>query len=156
PVEAKSAAGEKIELVQTLDHPKLWSAEFPNLYTLNVDLKSADGQVIEHIGKRIGVREVSIEDGIFKVNHVPVKLVGICRHDLYPSQGSAINADVWKKDLSLMKAANFNAVRTSHYPYGSGFYDLCDEMGFYVVDEQPFCWINCDKADEWPMFEQRV
>lgn len=156
PVEAKSGADGKIELVQTLDHPKLWSAEFPNLYTLNVELKSADGQVTEHMSKRIGVREISIEDGVFKINHVPVKLVGICRHDLYPSQGSAINADVWKKDLAGMKAANFNAVRTSHYPYGSGFYDLCDEMGFYVVDEQPFCWINCDKADEWPMFEQRV
>ena len=156
PVEAKVGADGKIELVQSLDHPKLWSAEFPNLYLLSVDLKSNDGQVIEHISKRIGVREISIEDGIFKINHVPVKLVGICRHDLYPTQGSAINAEVWKKDLALMKAANFNAVRTSHYPYGSGFYDLCDEMGFYVVDEQPFCWINCDKPDEWPMFEQRV
>jgi beta-galactosidase/beta-glucuronidase len=155
-VQAKVGAAGKIELVQILDHPKLWSAEFPNLYTLSVDLKSADGQVIEHLSKRVGVREVSIENGIFKINHVPVKLVGICRHDLYPTEGSAITSKVWKQDLALMKAANFNAVRTSHYPYGSGFYDLCDEMGFYVVAEEPFCWINCDKPDEWPMFDQRV
>jgi beta-galactosidase len=141
-VEGPPDATGQVTLTQLVSHPRLWSAEFPNLYTLSVDLKVSGGQVTEQWAHPIGIREVSIKHGIFYVNNVPVKLVGICRHDVYPTLGTAINADVWKKDLTLMKAANFNAIRTSHYPYGSGFYDLCDKMGFYVADEEPFCWIH--------------
>ena len=145
----------KVKLVQVLRHPRLWSAEFPNLYTISVELKDSAGRVAEQFERMVGIREISIQDGIFRVNNVPVKLVGICRHDVYPTLGTAINAEVWRKDLALMKAANFNAVRTSHYPYGSGFYDLCDKMGFYVLDEEPFCWVNCDDPELMPAFEQR-
>ena len=144
-----------VTLTQVVPHPKLWSAEWPNLYELAVDLTGSNGKVTEHTTRKIGIREVSIEHGIFCVNKTPVKLVGICRHDVYPSLGTALNADAWRKDLTLMKAANFNAVRTSHYPYGPGFYDLCDEMGFYVLDEEPFCWVNCDDPELMPAFEQR-
>jgi beta-galactosidase len=137
-------------------HPRLWSAEFPNLYALSVELKGPDGRVRERVTRKVGIREVSIKDGVFCVNRVPVKLVGICRHDVYPTLGTAINAGVWRKDLTLMKAANFNAIRTSHYPYGSGFYDLCDEMGFYVLDEEPFCWVDCGDTNLTPGFAQRA
>src|SRR5581483_11740309 len=135
--------------------PRLWSAEFPNLYPLTVTLQES-GQTTETWSHKIGIREVSITNGIFYVNHVPVKLAGICRHDVYPTLGTALNEEVWRKDLTLMKAANFNAVRTSHYPYGSGFYDLCDEMGFYVADEEPFCWVNCDDPKLTDAFAQRA
>ena len=145
-----------VTLKQFVLHPKLWSAEWPSLYVLALDLLGPDGKVMEHVTRKIGIREVSIVDGVFRVNHAPVKLVGICRHDVYPTLGTAINREVWKKDLTLLKAANFNAVRTSHYPYGSGFYDLCDEMGFYVLDEEPFCWVNCDDPELLPAFEQRA
>ena len=57
------------------------------------------------------------------MNGVPVKLTGICRHDVSAEDGTAVGKDLWRKDLTLMKAANINAIRTSHYPYGSGFYD---------------------------------
>jgi beta-galactosidase len=146
----------QVKLTEVVPHPRLWSAEFPNLYALAVDLESAVARVTEHLTRRIGIREINVQDGIFYVNHVPVKLVGICRHDVYPTLGTALNAEVWKKDLDLMKAANFNAIRTSHYPYGAGFYDLCDEMGFYVLDEEPFCWVNCDDPALTPAFEQRA
>lgn len=144
-----------LKLTQTVHHPKLWSAEFPNLYSLAVELKEHGGQTTERLTRRVGIREISVQDGVFRVNNVPVKLVGICRHDVYPTLGTALNPDIWRKDLALMKAANFNAIRTSHYPYGSGFYDLCDEMGFYVLDEEPFCWVNCDDPALMPAFEQR-
>lgn len=156
PLESQPDDNGQVQLTQTVGNPKLWSAEFPNLYALSVELKDAQGKLLERVSRRVGLREVSITNGIFCVNHVPVKLVGICRHDVYPTLGTAITPDVWKKDLSLMKAANFNAVRTSHYPYGSGFYDLCDEMGFYVIDEEPFCWVNCDDPELTPAFEQRA
>ncbi len=135
--------------------PRLWSAEFPNLYPLTVTLEEG-GQTTETWQHKIGIREVSITNGSFCVNHIPVKLAGICRHDVYPTLGTALNEEVWRKDLTLMKAANFNAVRTSHYPYGSGFYDLCDEMGFYVADEEPFCWVNCDDPKLTDAFAQRA
>lgn len=145
-----------ITLTQAVAHPRLWSAEFPNLYDLAVDLKDARGTVLEHWSRKIGIREISITNGVFYVNHVPVKLVGICRHDVSPANGSAVGPDLWKKDLTLMKAANFNAVRTSHYPYGSGFYDLCDQMGFYVLDEEPFCWVDCKDTNLLSAFAQRA
>jgi beta-galactosidase len=156
PVERAVGADGQVTLTQQVSHAKLWSAEFPNLYSLSVDLKDPKGVVLEHLQRRVGIREVSIRDGVFCVNNVPVKLVGICRHDVHPVMGTAINADVWRKDLTMMKAANFNAVRTSHYPYGSGFYDLCDEMGFYVLGEEPFCWVNCDDKALTPAFAQRA
>jgi len=146
----------KVTLTQIVSHPKLWSAEFPNLYALSVDLENPSDGIAEHWTHKIGIREVSIKNGIFYVNNVPVKLAGICRHDVYPSLGTAINEEVWRKDLSLMKVANFNAIRTSHYPYGSGFYDLCDEMGFYVADEEPFCWVDCSDTNLPPAFAQRA
>jgi beta-galactosidase len=155
-VEAKPDGQGRVELVQTLEKPRLWSAEKPNLYTLTVDMKDEKGRVVEHLVKRIGVREVSIKDGILLVNNVPVKLAGICRHDCYPTLGTAINEEVWRKDITLMKAANINAIRTSHYPYGSGFYDLCDEMGMYVADEMSAGWVPTNTDELTPAFAQHA
>lgn len=159
-------ASSKIEngravLSEIVEQPKLWSAEFPNLYDLTVQLKGrgtlfSGGRTTETFSKRIGIREVSIKNGVFLVNGVPVKLAGICRHDVSPADGSAVGPDLWRKDITLMKAANINAIRTSHYPYGSGFYDLCDELGMYVVDEVPYCWVKTDDIAMRPAFEQRA
>jgi hypothetical protein len=145
-----------IEIVQILKNPKLWSAEHPNLYDLSVDLTDASGKALEHVTRRIGVREVTIKDGIFLVNNVPVKFTGICRHDCYPTLGSALNEEAWRKDIELMKAANINAIRTSHYPYGSKFYDLCDELGMYVADEMAACWTPTDTDELTPAFAQHA
>lgn len=155
-VEGTADADGRIELVQHLDAPRLWSAEHPNLYTLAVDLKDANGRVIEHVTKRIGIREVSIRNGILLVNNVPVKLCGMCRHDLAAHLGSALDEEVWRKDVSMMKAANVNAIRTSHYPYGSGFYDVCDELGMYVMDEEAACWTPTDTDELTPAFQQHA
>lgn len=143
-------------LTQVVGQPKLWSAEFPNLYQLTVQLKDAGGRTTETYSKPIGIREVSIKDGVLLVNGVPVKLAGICRHDVFPSEGTAVGPDLWRKDILLMKSANINAIRTSHYPYGSGFYDLCDQLGMYVVDELPYCWCPTDDPKMKPAFEQRA
>ena len=102
------------------------------------------------------MREVSIQDGILLINNVPVKFTGMCRHDCDPALGSAVNEQVWRRDIELMKAANVNAIRTSHYPYGSGFYDLCDEMGMYVMDEMAACWTPTDTDELTPAFAQHA
>ena len=154
-IEAAVSNG-KAEVSQIVSKPKLWSAEHPNLYPLTIELKDSKGQVIERIEKRIGIREVTIKDGVMMGNGVPIKMAGICRHDVYLSMGTALDEMVWRKDLTLMKEANINAVRTSHYPYGSRFYELCDEMGFYVVDELPYCWTPTNDPEIAPAFLQRA
>jgi len=143
-------------LVQVVEHPKLWSAEFPNLYQLTLELKDAGGKTTETVSKNIGVREVTIRNAVLLVNGVPVKLAGVCRHDVFPTEGTAVGPELWLKDITLMKSANINAIRTSHYPYGAGFYDLCDQLGMYVVDELPYCWCPTDDPRTKPAFEQRA
>ena len=109
--------------------PVLWNAEKPYLYT--IVLKTAD----EVITDRIGVREISICDRVVCLNGKPIIFHGVNRHDFDPVTGSVISIEQLKKDLDMMKQHNFNAIRSSHYPNAPYFYQLCDEYGFYVVDE---------------------
>lgn len=155
-VERSAGADQTAELVIPVPQPQLWSAEHPYLYTLDVELKDSAGTAIERVTRRIGIREVTIKNGVLLLNGVPIKMTGICRHDVYPTKGTAIDEEVWRKDLTLMKQNNINAVRTSHYPYGARFYDICDEMGFYVIDELPYCWSDNDDQSLEPAFLQRA
>ncbi len=148
--------GSKVRFSQFVTKPRLWSAEYPNLYDLEVSLEDAQGRTLEKLTRRVGITEVTIEDGVLRVNGRIVKLAGICRHDLSANEGCAVGPELWRKDLTLMKAANINSIRTSHYPYGTGFYDLCDEMGFYVLDELPYCWCPTDTDDLTPAFAWRA
>jgi beta-galactosidase len=132
-----------IELAAPVAAPKLWSAETPNLYYVFYRLSDGN-KTVERVQDRIGFRKVEIKDGVMRVNGVPVKLTGVCRHDEFSPFGHALNDDCWKKDIALMKAANVNAIRTSHYNDAARFLELCDEAGFYVLDEIPSCWV----ADE--------
>jgi beta-galactosidase/beta-glucuronidase len=150
PARGVSGADGAVTLQWLVSNPELWSAENPRLYNLSV---SIDG---ERITRRIGIREVSIRDSVLLLNGVPIKLAGMCRHDVSPRDGTAVGPDVWRRDIELMKAANVNAIRTSHYPYGSGFYDLCDELGMYVIDELPYCWTPTDDPQMAPAFLQRA
>ncbi len=154
PLEAPVTPAGQVDLSLRIPHPRLWSAEHPNLYTLVVQFKDEAGNVLETVSRRVGIREVSIRDGVFCVNRVPVKLTGICRHDVSATLGTAVNEDLWRKDITLAKAANVNAIRTSHYPYGPGFYDLCDELGIYVMDEIPYCWSPNGDQTLTPAYEQ--
>ena len=108
---------------------KLWSAEEPNLYNLEIETDD------ELIGEKVGFRSVVIENGIFKINGRHVKIYGVNRHDSYPDTGFYADEKKLRKDLELMKKHNINAIRTSHYPNAPLFYKLCDEYGFYVIDE---------------------
>ena len=142
---------------QVITQPRLWSAEFPNLYELTLRLKDSNGQITEMVSKRIGIRELTITNGVLLLNGVPVKFAGVCTHDCSGTNGNAVRPDYWRTDLMLMKAANINAIRTTHYPFGSGFYDLCDELGMYVANELPYCWVSSvDDPNMQPAFEQRA
>ena len=109
--------------------PHLWNAEDPYLYTLV--LETADEAIVE----RVGLREITIEDSVLKINGQAIKFRGVNRHESDPVTGFVISIDQLRRDLELMKAHNFNAIRTSHYPCAPVFYQLCDQYGFYVIDE---------------------
>ena len=109
--------------------PKLWNAEEPYLYTLSLETEE------EKIVQKVGIREITIENAVLLVNRVPVKLKGVNRHDSNPYTGMTVTLDDMLKDLTLMKQHNINAIRTSHYPNAPVFMELCNEMGFYVMDE---------------------
>ncbi len=118
-----------------VNSPKLWSAETPNLYTLVLDLLGPDGKTLEATALRVGFRTVAIRDGVFLVNGQPVKLKGVNRHENGPETGHAVTREEMERDIRLMKQANVNHVRTSHYPNDPYWYDLCDHHGIYVLDE---------------------
>lgn len=112
-----------------VDSPILWSAENPYLYTL---IFRTAGEVIT---ERVGIREISIKDRQVCFNGKPIVFHGVNRHDFSPETGAAVTIHEIKQDMMLMKQHNFNAIRSSHYPNAPYFYQLCDQYGFYVVDE---------------------
>ncbi|MFV0286340.1 MAG: sugar-binding domain-containing protein, partial [Demequina sp.] len=121
-------------LSATVADPHLWSAEDPYLYDLTVEVLDAAGEVVEVIPQRVGLRQVVIEDAQIKVNGERVVFYGTNRHEFGP-RGRVVTREEIAEDLRIMKRANINAVRTSHYPNQTAFYELCDEIGLYVIDE---------------------
>ncbi|WP_175409879.1 glycoside hydrolase family 2 TIM barrel-domain containing protein [Streptomyces sp. TRM64462] len=106
-----------------------WTAETPVLY---------DAELVtpgERVPLRVGFRSVYVEDGVIKVNGKRILFRGVNRHEFHQDHGRAVDADTMRADLLLMKRHNINAVRTSHYPPHPAFLDLCDELGFWVIDE---------------------
>jgi beta-galactosidase len=120
-----------------IQKPLLWSAEEPNLYRALVFLEDDEGK---EIGKPVevpfGVRDIEIAalKGM-RVNGKPVKLKGVCLHHDCGITGAAFYEAAWRRRLLALKSIGCNAVRTSHNPHAEEFLDLCDELGFYVIDE---------------------
>ncbi len=119
----------------TLDDPKKWSAEVPNLYTLVLTLKDGQGKVIEAVSCNVGFRKSEIKGGQLLVNGQPIYIKGVNRHEHDPDTGHTITRESMIQDILLMKQNNVNTVRTSHYPNVPVWYDLCDEYGLYIIDE---------------------
>ena len=136
----------QIAMSAPVQAPKLWSAEKPNLYYVVFSLTS-NGKPLESVQERFGFKQIEIKDNIVLWNGMPIKCTGVCRHDFWADKGFALTEANWVKDLTMMKAANINAVRTSHYNHAQRFLELCDEKGMYILDEVPYCWINDQVKD---------
>ncbi len=131
------AAGSAFELLSSpalLPAPQLWSFETPALYTALVELLNA-GKTVEAVALRVGFRKVELKNQAFTLNGRPVKIRGVNRHDWNPVTGYVVDEATMRQDIRLMKQANLNAVRTSHYPNDPRFVELCDEMGLMVLSE---------------------
>ncbi|MDE6648065.1 MAG: beta-galactosidase, partial [Prevotella sp.] len=118
-----------------VNNPKLWSAEYPNLYTLRLQLQDGHGKPVEQTTQKVGFRTVEIRDGQLLINGKATKIRGVNRHEHDPYKARVMTEELMLKDLQLMKQANINAVRLSHYPNCPRWYELCDSIGMYVMDE---------------------
>lgn len=142
-------AGQEVTAETTLkvQKPNKWSAEKPYLYTLVGELKDKKGRTLETVSTHIGFRKVEIKDtpasedefGLagryYYVNGKTVKLKGVNRHETNPGVGHAITRKMMENEIMMMKRANINHVRNSHYPDDPYWYYLCNKYGIYLEDE---------------------
>lgn len=113
----------------TVSECTYWSAEVPNLYTLILE---AEG---EYIREKVGFREFTIKNRVLYLNDQPIKLYGVNHHDSHPDLGPSMLKEDYRAEMEKMKGLNMNGIRTAHYPKSPEFYELADEMGFYVISE---------------------
>ena len=132
---AALAGAPQLALKGTIKNVKAWSAETPNLYRLLIEYKDGDGKLLSATSRKIGFRTVEVADGEVRVNGKRVMIKGVNRHEHDPDTYHVMSMESMRKDIELMKQANVNAVRTSHYPNDPRWYDLTDEYGLYVMDE---------------------
>ena len=132
--------------------PVLWSAEIPKLYTLLLEVCSQEGSVTEVIRQRLGFRRFELKGGLMLLNGKRIVFKGVDRHDFSSKQGRVPDREELVRDIVTMKRNNINAIRTSHYPNQSALYELCDEYGLYVMDEN-----NMETHGSWDaLFRQQA
>lgn len=143
----KSKDTYSLQIAMAVPHPKLWSAEQPWRYTLVAQIIDNKGKVIETVSTYVGFRKVEVKEmtaeedefGLagryFLINGQPVKLKGVNRHETDPSSGHAVSRERMTEEVMMMKQANINHVRNSHYPDNPYWYYLADKYGLYLEDE---------------------
>jgi hypothetical protein len=125
----------KAELRTQITAPKLWTAETPNLYRVEVRLKRG-AEVLNTLTERFGFRTFEVRDGDgLYLNGQKIILKGVNRHSFWPDSGRCLSEVVHRLDITTIKEMNGNAVRMSHYPPDKEFLELCDELGLYVLNE---------------------
>ncbi len=155
-------AGETIAAELLVREPLLWSLDTPNLYQANIllcdDQKPFDGRVVP-----FGIRsaEFTATNG-FVLNGKKVVLKGVCLHADGGTFGAAVPRAIWEQRLKTLKTLGVNAIRTAHNPPAPEFLDLCDRMGFLVMDEMFDCWTVGKNPfdyhlffDEWSLRDER-
>ncbi|MDC7677712.1 glycoside hydrolase family 2 TIM barrel-domain containing protein [Asticcacaulis machinosus] len=132
---AKASTTKPAKLTGTIKGVKAWSAETPNLYRLVIEYTDAKGNLISATARKIGFRTVEIRNGEVQVNGKRIMIKGVNRHEHDPETYRVVSEASMRTDIELMKQANVNALRTSHYPNDPRLYDLADEYGLYLMDE---------------------
>jgi beta-galactosidase len=142
--DAKVSDSVSLKLSLPVNRPKLWSAEKPNLYTLYLQIYNEFGSLVEVIPQKVGFRKFELKDKLMYLNGKRIVFKGINRHEFNCRRGRAVTKEDMLWDIKTLKQNNINAVRTSHYPNQSYWYELCDEYGVYVIDE-----MNLETHGSW-------
>ena len=130
-----------------VQEPMKWSAEKPHVYRLRLQLRHQD-KLLEEIERQVGFRKIEVKDSQLWLNGKRIKLAGVNRHEIDPLSGRADTAKHAEIDAKLLRDANFNYIRTSHYPPTREFLDACDRVGLYVECEAPFCWTRGGRGED--------
>lgn len=136
------AAGQKVDSKQTLNvaQPKIWDVKEPNLYTAVTTIRSGK-TVLDEQTTTFGIREFHFEAASgFWLNGRNLKMYGVCLHQDAGALGVAVPSSIWKTRLEILREIGVNAIRTAHNPMEPAFYDLCDQLGFLVMDETFDTW----------------
>ena len=142
------AAGEN-KYAFSLIHPRLWSAEVPDLYRLLIRIYDEKLALQEVILQDVGVRQFELKDSIMYLNGRRIVFNGVNRHEFCSESGRVVSEEDTLKDVLTMKRHNINAVRTSHYPNSSVLYKLCDRYGLYMIAEN-----NLESHGSWEPVER--
>ena len=127
--------GDSLHVQRQIASPMLWSAETPNLYSMEIMVRNAEGTQTQLAKTVVGFRDVEVRGNYLLVNGKAVYIKGINRHEMTPYRGYCISREEMLEDVRQLKLLNLNAVRTSHYPNDPYWYELCDRYGIYVMDE---------------------
>ena len=138
------------EFSYSLAAPKLWSAEEPYLYELELEVYDGTGELLEVTSQRIGFRRFEMKDGLMCLNGKRIVFKGVNRHEFSCLTGRVVSMEETLTDIVTMKQNNINAIRTSHYPNSSGIYELCDRYGIYMIAEN-----NLESHGTWDVASLR-
>ena len=136
--------GGQWSLAINIDQPRLWSAEDPYLYHLMIQVYNKFGKLVEVVPQRVGFRRFELVDKVMRLNGKRIVFKGVNRHEFNCRKGRAITKEDMLFDILTLKRHNINAVRTSHYPNQTYWYELCDQYGIYVIDE-----MNLETHGSW-------
>ena len=150
-VEKRLLSKEEHGFTISVNQPKLWSAEEPNLYDLKLTVLNDNGEEEEHTAMKIGFRHFEMDRSVMKLNGKRLVFKGVNRHEFSIDNGRVCSEEELLKDLYTMKRSNINAIRLCHYPNSSRIYSLADELGFYLIDE-----CNMETHGSWDVVERGI
>ncbi len=128
-------AAEEMTFAEMVENPRLWSAEEPNLYKLEIEALDASGNVKEYMEQNVGFRKFEMKGNRMLINGKRIVFKGANRHEFSSVTGRHVTYEELLKDIVTMKQNNINAIRTCHYPDDVDIYDLCDQYGLYMIAE---------------------
>ena len=146
-LEKEQKAAEEIAFEETVEAPKLWSAEEPYLYQLEIECVDGAGKVTEFVSQPVGFRKFEMKNKRMLLNGKRIVFKGTNRHDFSSVSGRHISYEELVKDVVTMKRNNINAIRTSHYPDDERLYELCDRYGLYLIAES-----NLESHGTWAAY----
>lgn len=133
--EAAIAGKEEVVVQEGISKPKLWSAETPYLYSLEIEAVGASGETEEYTEQMVGLRKFEMKNNRMLINGKRIVFKGVNRHEFSSVSGRHVSYEELEKDIVTMKRNNINAIRTCHYPDDTAIYDLCDQYGIYMIAE---------------------
>ena len=160
PFNMNQAGIQEIVLDQEIKNPLKWTSETPYLYTLGLELITAEGKIQDKIQTRMGFNKTEIRGEVFYLNGVPLKVNAQNSHMQHPEKGHTMDEATIRKDFEILKQFNFNAVRTAHYPPVNKYLELANEYGLYIIDEagteaHATEWIS-ERPEYAEMYKERV